>query len=147
MSKSKSIGTRFESMCVEYLREHLGDDGIERRALHGSKDMGDLFGLVAHDHDGVVECKSHKRYGPADVAEWRSQTIDERENAGADFALLVIHRPGCGRARFGRNECQMQVRDLERIAGGTFTCLAGETAKDIWVSMSLEDACDLMSGE
>ncbi len=145
MSKSKRVGTSFETSCVRYLRERLGDDRIERRALHGKHDMGDIFGLHAHGHEGIVECKSVKQVGKALLAEFREQTSNERENAGADFALLVIHRPGVGEKRFGENACHMQVRDLEKIAGGSFTCLAGESAMGMWVSMSLEDACRLMT--
>lgn len=145
-NKPKQIGTRFESDCVSFLRERLDDDRIERRALHGSKDLGDIFGLHAHGHVGIVECKAHKKWGPADLAKWKEQTVAERGNADADFALLVVHKNGVGRKRFGENTCFMQVRDLEKIMGGDFTCIAGELAKALWVRVTLEDACVMIEG-
>ena len=141
MSRQKAKGTAFETACVRYLRERLGDDRIERRALHGGKDMGDIFGLFAHGREGIVECKDVKNVGKALLDRFREQTVNERGNANADFALLVVHRAGCGAGRFGDNDCHMQVRDLERVMGGTFTCLAGESAKDMWVQASLETVC------
>lgn len=146
-NRPRRIGTGFESMCVGYLRERLGDDRIERRAPHGSKDMGDVFGIVAHGHEGIAECKCHKTYGPALLSEWQEQTVAERGNAGADFALLVVHEPGCGKANFGRNSCYMQVRDLEAVMGGDFRCLAGELAMDMWVRVTMDDACRMMLGD
>lgn len=144
MNKPKKIGTSFETDCVNYLRERLGDDRIERRALHGTKDMGDIFGLHAHGYEGIVECKSYKSYGDAHVDKWREQTVDERGNADADFALLVVHRPGCGVARFGRNWCHVQVRDLEKISDRVAPRYPNDPFLDTWVVMPLDTACDLM---
>ncbi len=146
-NRSKSRGTSFETQCVRYLRQRLGDDGIERRALHGSYDMGDVFGLHAHGNVGVIECKNVARYGPADIERWRGQTVAERGNAGADFALLVIHQPGCGKTRFGMNRCDMQLRDLDAIAGEGFTCLMGDSMRGVWVTMTVEDACRVIMDE
>ena len=146
MSRQKAKGTAFETACVRYLRERLGDDRIERRALHGGRDMGDIFGLFAHGREGIVECKDVKNIGKALLDRFREQTVNERGNADADFALLVVHRAGVGAKRFGDNDCHMQVRDLERVMGGTFTCLAGESAKDMWVQASLETVCRWIMG-
>ena len=143
-NRSKAKGSSFESQCVSYLRERLGQEQIERRALHGSRDMGDVYNLRADDATGIVECKNVVRYGPADVEKWREQTVAERKNAGADFALLVIHRPGCGRARFGMNRCDMQLRDLDVIAGDRFTCLMGDSMTDMWVTMTVDEACGII---
>lgn len=147
MSRQKAKGTAFETACVRYLRERLGDDRIERRALHGGRDMGDIFGLFAHGREGIVECKDVKNVGKALLDRFREQTVSERGNADADFALLVVHRAGVGAKRFGDNDCHMQVRDLERVMGGTFRCLAGESAKDMWVQSSLETVCRWILGE
>lgn len=143
-NRPKAKGTQFESACVGFLRERLDDDRIERRALHGNSDMGDIYGLVAHGHRGIVECKNYKEYGPSDLDDWKRQTEDERCNADADFALLVVHRRGIGRRRFGENDCFMQVRDLAKVMGGHV--YAGEGALDMWVRVSLEDACRMMEG-
>lgn len=146
MSKQRDIGTKFESACVRFLRERLKDDRIERRALHGAYDYGDIFGLRAHGHHGIVECKSHKKWGPADLAKWQEQTIAERGNADADFALLVVHKNGVGEKRFGENHCYMQVCDLVKVMGGEFRCLAGESAMEVWVQVTLELACQMIEG-
>ena len=78
-NRPKKIGTGFETAVCRYLRERLQDDRIERRALHGSKDCGDIYGLYAHGFDGIAECKAHKSWNqPARLAEWREQTLAER---------------------------------------------------------------------
>lgn len=147
MNKPKARGTSFESAIVRYLRKRLDDDRIERRALHGNYDLGDIYGLRAHGYEGIIEAKNFKSYGPADLAKWREQTVTERGNADADFALLVVHEAGCGKARFGQNSVHMQIRDLEKLVGGTFRCLAGDRALDLWVRVTLDDACRMILGE
>lgn len=143
-NRPKAKGTSFETDCANFLRERLGQPQIERRALHGSKDQGDVFGLVAHGASGVIECKSVKRLNPANIAKWRGQTVEERENSGADFSLLVIHLPGCGKARFGMNRCDLQLRDLDALSGDGFTCLMGDSMRHVWVTMTVEDVCRIM---
>lgn len=146
-NRSKAKGTKFETACVRFLRKRLEDERIERRALHGNKDAGDIFGVFAHGHEGIVECKDYKQWAKVDLARWQEQTVIERGNADADFALLVVHKAGCGSAFFGDNHCYMQVRDLERIVGGEFRCLAGDSAKDTWLCMPLEVACTHIMGD
>lgn len=146
MNKPKAKGTKFETACVKFLRERLGDDRIDRRALHGAHDMGDLHGIFAHGHEGIAECKDYAKWSKADLDRWKCQTECERGNADADFALLIVHESGVGKARFGQNSCYMQVRDLERVMGGDFRCIAGESAMDMWVRVTLEDACKMIEG-
>lgn len=111
---SKAKGTRFESAVRDYLRDALHDFAIDRRVLHGTQDMGDLYGIRSHGCDVVAECKAHKDVTPALVAKWRDETLRERGNADADAAVLVIKRP---RRRVAECECQMTVGDYLRIAG------------------------------
>lgn len=150
MSKSKAKGTAFESGVVRWLREFLEDDRIERRALHGSQDMGDVYGLYAHGYEGIAECKSYKGFSvskSALMAEWFAETIDERENADADFALLIIHVPGrdaTGKAAsFGENLCYVQVRDLAKL------CMMPEptVGAGAWTALRLIDAARMMRGD
>jgi hypothetical protein len=143
-NKPKIKGTSFESQCVGFLQERLNQQQIERRALHGGKDQGDVFGLVAHGASGVIECKNVKSLNPANIAKWREQTINERKHSGADFALLVIHLPGCGKARFGMNRCDLQLRDLDALSGDSFKCLMGDGMSDVWVTMTVEDVCRII---
>lgn len=141
MSRQKEKGTRFETACVRYLRKRLEDERIDRAAMRGNRDAGDIHGLVAHGYKGIVECKDYKSWSKSDLLDWQSQTVTERGNADADFALLVIHTKGVGETRFGDNACHLQVRDLERVMGGEFTCLAGDTAKEMWIRADLETIC------
>lgn len=53
MNTSKVRGTRFESAVVAYLTAWF--PCVERRALHGGQDRGDLIGLPA-----TIECKATK---------------------------------------------------------------------------------------
>ena len=143
-NRSKAKGSSFESQCVAYLRERLDDNGIERRALHGNNDMGDVFGLHAHGFTGIIECKNHKSYGPSDIMKWQAQTVAERENSGADFAVLLVHKAGVGRATFGRNTAYLQVRDLEKVAGNVAERYPHDPFLDVWVRVPFETVCDLM---
>jgi hypothetical protein len=145
--KPKDKGTRFETACVRYLRKRLEDERIDRAAMRGNRDAGDIHGLVAHGCKGIVECKDYKSWSRSDLLDWQSQTVTERGNADADFALLVIHTKGVGETRFGDNACHLQVRDLERVMGGEFTCLAGDTAKEMWIRTDLETICKFIMSD
>lgn len=146
---SKAKGTAFETNVVRYLQTALDDERIERRALHGAADRGDVYGIRAHGLEGIAECKDYKRYGDADVREWERQTLTERDNAEAGFALLVIHRPGksakAGSKSFGQNLVRLTVADLKRI-GGSPTDGPFEDEEYIWCAITLEDAVALMLG-
>ena len=145
--RPKDKGTRFETACVRYLRKRLEDERIDRAAMRGNRDAGDIHGVVAHGYKGIVECKCVKGVSKSLLYKYREQTIVERGNADADFALLVIHREGVGDKRFGDNDCHMQVRDLERVMGGEFRCLAGDTAKEMWVTANLETICKFIMSD
>lgn len=143
-TKPKDLGTKWETDVRNYVAKELGDERIERRALHGSKDMGDIHGLYAHGYSGIIECKRSQKLGAAIMAEFQRQTLDERENADADFALLVVKNFNHGT---GEGFCWVTIRDLTRI------CLGidghGELADlydDVWVCMPLSTACALMRG-
>ena len=141
---SKDKGTKYETAVVRYMREMTGDDRIERRALHGSKDMGDIYGIAAHGWQGIAECKAHKDVTPALVTEWREQTVAERENAGADFGLLVVN---VYRAPVWRSIVHVTLRDLARIALPVMVCDGwAERADETWTCMTLFDACMHING-
>lgn len=148
MSKQRAKGTAFESNVVLYLQDALGDPRIERRALHGAADRGDVYGIRAHGLEGIAECKDHKTYGDTLLREWERQTLDERGNADADFALLVIHRRGksakWSQPSFGQNLVRLTVADLKRV-GGSAGCVH-EGDDETWCAMALEDVVALMVG-
>ena len=116
MSKSKTKGTSFESDCVEYMQRRLGDDRIERRALNGVKDRGDVSGVYVRGRRCVVECKNHAR---AELAAWVDEALEEKGNDGAEFAVVMHKRKGCGKKGFGKTYVTMTLDDfLAIIAGG-----------------------------
>lgn len=138
-NRSKAKGTQFESQCARWLTERLGYH-VERRALHGNKDVGDLAWLIgAGDARGIVECKAVKAVTTANVGEWRRQTIAERDNAGADFSWLVIKTANVGMQRFERTRVDVQLRDLAAMG-----CFLGKPNDNHWMSMDLETACSLL---
>lgn len=88
MTRPKDIGTRFETELVKYLRA-AGWRHAERRALSGSKDLGDVTGTP-----GLVwEAKAHATVTDGLIADWQNQTRLEARNANADLGVLVIKRP------------------------------------------------------
>ena len=144
MSRQKAKGTRWETEVCRHMRAALGDDRIERRALHGSRDMGDLYGIAAHGYSGIAECKAHATVTAALVAEWREQTAAERANAGADFALLIVKNP---RHAVGEARVHVTLRDLARIARPV-AVLDGmdDEADRSWAVITLDDAERLIGG-
>ena len=129
---------------LAYVKRALDDERPERRVLHGSKDMGDIAHVYAHGYEGIIECKRSQKLGASTMAEFQRQTLDERENADAGFALLAVKNFNHGT---GEGFCWVTIRDLTRI------CLGieghGELADlydDVWVCMPLSTACALMRG-
>lgn len=146
-TKPKALGTDYETANVVYARERTGDERIERRAMHGSRDMGDVYGIRAHGHEGIMECKRVERLSDGLLDKFKAQALAERGNADADFVLLSVWRKGKGyQARdgkapksFGENVCYVTIEDLLKIAGGS--------GMDTWVCLPLGAAFDLITGE
>lgn len=89
-SKSKIIGTKAESAVVKYLREN-GFGGAERRALHGSEDLGDILvcpGVIAEVKAGEAAFNA----SDGQLAKWVEETFTETKNAGAQIGFLVVAR-------------------------------------------------------
>lgn len=143
---SKKRGTAFESRVCKYLRSWSGDDRIERRALHGSRDMGDLYGLHAYQMEGIVECKSYNTYPtqPRMLQAFKEQTEAERGNADADFALLVVRVP---QRAIAMADCYVTYRTLDLMLGTYSPTTDYEKFEDPWVCMHLWQMCLLMWGE
>ena len=103
----KAAGTRFETHIATYLADALADPRIERRARNGTKDRGDITGLLWHGHRLVAELKNTARLN---LPAW---TAEAHLEAGNDDALagIVIHkRHGVGDP--GRQWVSMTVDDL-----------------------------------
>lgn len=139
---SKRRGTRFETDVARHMRARLDDGRIERRAPSGARDMGDLKGIFAHGFHGIAECKSHKGVTPALVERWREQTLAERGNADADFALLVVRVP---HVPVGRSRVHVTLEDLELLKPDGRGRYEGRF-RDAWASMTLDECCDLIKG-
>lgn len=81
MSASRAKGTRFESAICEYLNAE--GFPVERRALAGSADKGDIAGLPV-----AVEAKNVKATA---LAAWVDEADAEAINARAPLGGVVWH--------------------------------------------------------
>lgn len=83
VNKPKIKGTAAESAFVKNERVLASFPAVERRALSGVNDMGDVSGAPGL----VFEIKNHKAYH---FAEWLKETEVEKANAQADFGILIV---------------------------------------------------------
>lgn len=86
VNKSKIRGTSWESAIVRYLITE-GHPHVERRALAGTADRGDIAGVPGW----VLEAKNCKSM---DLAGWVDEAMIEQANDGADYAAVWHHRRG-----------------------------------------------------
>lgn len=84
---AKAAGTRFESLIVRYLAEHVSDY-IERRRLSGAKDRGDVSGLRHMGGRVVIEAKDVAKLN---LAGWTREAEVARGNDDA-IAGFVVHK-------------------------------------------------------
>lgn len=85
MSASKAKGTAWESAICRYLTAE-GFPAVERRALSGVNDKGDISGLPV-----VVEAKNCKT---TTLAAWVDEATVEAANAGVAVGVVWHHRRG-----------------------------------------------------
>lgn len=82
MTKSKARGTDTETKVVRYLVEN-GFSRVERRALKGNEDQGDIAGI-----EGVcIEVKGDRSNK---ISAWKAETVKEAGHAKAGMYLLVV---------------------------------------------------------
>ncbi len=86
MSASRRTGTAFESAVVAYLAEH-GFPHVERRAMNGSADRGDVAGVPGW----AVECKAVRAL---DLAGWATEASREAVNARTPWWAVIVKRRG-----------------------------------------------------
>lgn len=84
MNRAKQRGTSWETACVDYLRAN-GFPSVERRALAGALDKGDLAGLPGF----AVECKD---VAALNLAGWCDEARAEAKNAGAPWWCVIAKR-------------------------------------------------------
>ena len=157
MSRQRSQGTRFETAVARYARMRTGDQEIDRLALHGAQDYGDV-GYIRRQAGGraargIVECKNYRPRNSAGtppaglLRQWQEETAREMRASRSDFAILVVHRKGksdrdASAASFGLNWAWATARSLYIMSGRTDE----PESPDAWVCMTLEDAFDLIDG-
>jgi len=86
VNKPKQRGTAWETVIVNYLREH-GAVHAERRTLAGSSDRGDIAGIPGV----VIEAKAVTRFDPST---WLKEAEIERINDHSDVGLVWAKRRG-----------------------------------------------------
>lgn len=124
MTKSKAKGTKAETDVVKYLRPWF--PLVERRALQGNKDKGDIAGVPLT----VVEVKAAETFR---LPLWVAETLAERENAGSPLCLLVVKKPY---KSVGEWDAYMPLKQL----GHPFA----EVEARSWVRMDLGQAVRLL---
>ena len=120
MSRQKDKGTKFEQQVVSYMRSVLGDKRIERRAMGGTNDRGDIAGVTLRCKPVVIECKNHQRM---ELSQWLEEAETERGNADAEFAFVVHKRRGCGEASMGQTYVTCTLEMLCAVIAGAHACL------------------------
>ena len=93
MSASRRKGTSWESRVVAYLQS-CGWIHVERRALNGAKDRGDIAGIPGV----VIEAKSANRL---EFAAWVDEAEQERANDHAALGVCWVKRRGKADASAG----------------------------------------------
>lgn len=136
MSRSKRIGTAFESQVADYLT--AAGIPCHRVALAGCDDEGD----IRHGHLFVLECKGGKAAASASrnqIVEWLADTERERANAGVPFGFLVTKVAGKGVAQAGLWLVHVSGRELwerwgARVPAGTHATVTLDVFIDWWLS-------------
>ena len=88
MNRAKQKGTAAETAVVTYLQAQ-GYPAVERRAMNGVKDRGDIAGVPGV----VIEVKN---CATMQLAEWVKEALAERENDKAKVGLVWHKRRGKG---------------------------------------------------
>lgn len=86
VNRSKQKGTAAESAVVQFLQRN-GWRNVERRALAGSTDKGDIAGV----QDTVIEVKDCAKL---ELSAWLNEAETERVNAGAYYGFVWAKRRG-----------------------------------------------------
>ena len=106
MSRESIKGNTFAEQVSNFLAKRLGEERIERRVLHGTKDRGDIAGLYVRGKRTVVECKNCKKM---DLSGWIKEAEEERANDDAEFGIVCHKRKGFGEAKMGGNYVTMTL--------------------------------------
>lgn len=83
MNASKQKGTAWETAVVRFLQDNGFD--VERRALSGNLDKGDIAGLSGW----TLECKAEKAIS---LAQYMTEAQVEALNAGTPWYAAIVKR-------------------------------------------------------
>lgn len=115
VSRQKQKGTAFETAVTRWLQWALDDPTIHRESLHGSKDRGDIGGVIIDGEPVTIEAKSHRRM---ELAEWMREAETEAGNADGILPVVVHKRSGVGiqsREGVGSQWVTMTLETFARI--------------------------------
>lgn len=124
MGRAQQKGTRFETAIAEELSRLTGQ-AVHREPKHGSRDEGDVTGLVGGygSHVGItIECKNRSRL---ELSEWLREAEREAENHGDEVGVVAFKRRGVGDP--GRQYVLMTVRSLALLTGDPEEAMGVET--------------------
>ena len=146
VSRSKQKGTTMETWTVRYLAWALQDTRIDRMSLHGTRDKGDLIGVMHHGHPVCVEVKDTKT--PDYEAHWQ-EVETEMGNMDTEYGVLVQHRKGYAVKSLTGMGCQMAImtpymldkfiEDLSATAQLVYTTCSQPLAhaRLVWIPLSM----------
>lgn len=113
---AKEAGTRFATQVAGYLATVLPSGNyIERRALTGANDRGDLTGIrtAGGKYRVVAECKDYG--GEVNVGTWLREMRVEADNDKAEVGFVIAKRRGISDP--ARQIVMMEARDLAILLG------------------------------
>lgn len=115
-ASARDAGTWLERVVADYLDHAFPDRDIDRRVKHGVNDQGDIGGLRHGFTKGpiVAECKNVS--ARPDLPGWLRQAEVERQNAGAEFGVVVHKRYGSRKP--GEQHVTMTLETFTRLIGG-----------------------------
>ena len=110
MSAAKQKGTAFERLMADFFALELHDDDIDRRALQGGQDRGDISGVRVGPYRLVIECKNVRTLA---LSQWVKEAEAEASNDAA-LAGVVCHKRR-GYAKPADQYVTLTARDLVAI--------------------------------
>lgn len=90
-ASAKKAGADFERRQADWLAERLDDDRIDRRVKRGSKDTGDIGGVLFAGNRVVIECKNTAR---DNLPTWIREAEIERGNDDALIGVVMHKKRG-----------------------------------------------------
>lgn len=110
MNRSKQKGTAFETAVTKYMKSYFPN--VERRALQGAHDTGDIAGISIHGKPLVIECKNTKTLN---ISEHMRELEREQQNADTKWGVLIQHAPRVGFDNDGNTGKQWAIMPLKTL--------------------------------